>query len=57
MKIHVEWFTREPIIEHYFATNEGFEREGSEHVEAKTETGDVDHCIVGREVVEDVALG
>jgi len=57
MEIHVERFVGEPVVEHYFAADEGFEGEGGEHVEAETETGDVYHGVVGGEVVEDVALG
>lgn len=57
MKVHIKRFTGEPIIEHDFSANEGFEGEGSEHVEAETETGYVYHYVVGGEVVEDVALG
>jgi hypothetical protein len=57
MQIHVEGFTGEPVIEHYFSADECFERECREHVEAETKTGDVDHRVVGGEVVEDVSLG
>lgn len=57
MEVHVEGFVGEPVVEHYFAADECFKGEGGEHVEAETETSDVDHCIVGWEIVEDVALG
>lgn len=56
MEVHVEWLTGEPVIQHDFATDESFEREGGEHVEAEAEPGNVYHGIVGGEVVEDVAL-
>jgi hypothetical protein len=57
VKIHIERFSREPIIEHYFPTDESFEGKSGEHVEPETETSDVDQSIVGGEIVEDVALG
>lgn len=57
MQVHVEGFPREPVGEHYFAADEGFEGEGGEHVEAETEARDVYHCVVRGEVVEDVSLG
>ena len=56
MQVHVEGFAREPVVEHYFAAYEGFEREGGEHVQTETESGDVDHYVIGGEVVEDVSL-
>lgn len=56
MEVHVERLPGEPVIKHDFSTDEGFERESSEHVESETETRDVDHGVVGGEVVEDVAL-
>jgi hypothetical protein len=32
MQVHVERLAREPIVEHYFPADEGFEGEGGEHV-------------------------
>ncbi|TGO86853.1 hypothetical protein BPOR_0272g00110 [Botrytis porri] len=55
--MHVEWFAGKPVVEHYFATDEGFEGEGGEHVETKAETGEVDEGVCGGEVVKDVAKG
>ena len=57
MQVHVEGLAWEPVVEDDLAADEGFEREGGEHVEAEAEAGDVDHRAVGGEVVEDVALG
>ncbi|KAF4625824.1 hypothetical protein G7Y89_g12339 [Cudoniella acicularis] len=57
MQVHVEGFVGEPVIEHDFAADEGFEGEGGEHVEAEAEAGDVHHGAVCGEVVEDVSLG
>lgn len=43
---------------HDFATDEGLERKGGEHIEAEAETGDLDGDVGGGgEVVEDVAGG
>ena len=56
MQVHIERFAGEPAVEHYFAADEGFEREGGEHVQTKTEAGDIDHYVIGGEVVEDVSL-
>jgi len=44
-------------VYHYFTAYKGFKREGSEHIEAKTETGDIDHNAVFGEIVENVSLG
>lgn len=57
MKIHVEGFTRKPVVHHDFAANEGFEREGGEHVETKTESSNVDHNAIFWEVVEYIPFG
>ncbi|KAM0134030.1 hypothetical protein ACHAP3_005747 [Botrytis cinerea] len=57
MQMHVEWVAGEPVVEHDFATDECFEREGGEHVETEAETGEVDEGVCGGEVVEDVAEG
>lgn len=57
MQVHIKRLGREPIVEHDFAADEGFERKSSEHVEAETEACNVDHGVVGGEVIEDVALG
>ena len=57
MEVHVERLAREPVIEHDFAANKGFQWESGEHVESETEAGDVHHDVVRREVVEYVALG
>jgi hypothetical protein len=57
MQVHVEWLAGKPVIEHYFSTDESFEREGGKHVEAETETGYIDHGVVGWEIIKDVSLG
>ncbi|TGO57430.1 hypothetical protein BOTNAR_0201g00160 [Botryotinia narcissicola] len=57
MEMHVEWFAGEPVVEHDFTTDKSFEGEGGEHVEAETETGEVDERVCCGEVVEDVAEG
>lgn len=57
MQVHVEWIAGEVVVEHHFAADEGFEWESGEHVKSETEARDVDHCVVGGEVVEYVTLG
>ncbi|PQE07524.1 ribosomal biogenesis Gar2 protein [Rutstroemia sp. NJR-2017a BBW] len=57
MQMHVERVPGEPVVEHDFAADEGFEREGGEHVKAETETREIDEGVGGGEVVEDVAEG
>jgi hypothetical protein len=32
MKVHIERFSREPVVEHYLPADKSFEREGGEHV-------------------------
>ena len=46
---------REPEIDHHISTDEAFERQGRDHVQAKTQSCDVDEQVVGGEIVEDVA--
>lgn len=46
MQIHIEWLAGEPVVEHYLSAYEGFERQGGEHVQAETESGNVDHYVV-----------
>lgn len=57
MPIRLVRFLWEPIVVHDLPADKAFERQGSEHVEAKTEAGDVDDYVIGREVVEDIAFG
>lgn len=57
MQVHIERLSWEPVIEHHFTADEGFEGESGEHVEPETETRYVDHRVVGGEVVENVAFG
>lgn len=47
----IEWFRGEIVVVYYFATDERFEGEGGEHVEAETETSEVYHGIGKGEVV------
>lgn len=54
--MHVEWFARKPIVEHDFTAHKGFKWKCRKHIEAEAKTSNVDHYIVGREVVQDVAL-
>jgi len=44
------------VVFHDFATDEAFERQRGQHIQAEAEAGDVDEEVVGGEVVEDVAL-
>jgi hypothetical protein len=47
-----------PVVVHYLATYESFERKGGEHIKAKTQSGNLHHYMTLRgEIVEDVALG
>lgn len=48
---------REIVERHDFAAHEAFEREGGQHVQAEAKSGNIDHQVVVRKVVEDVALG
>lgn len=57
MQVHVEGVAGEIVVEHHLAADKGFQRQSGEHVEAETEAGDVDHGVVGGEVVEHVAEG
>lgn len=53
--LEVEVIVRPEVREHDLAADKGLKGEGGKHVEAKGETGDVDHGIIAREVVQDVA--
>lgn len=53
----IEGLVGEPESDHDVAADEALERERRDHVEAEAEAGDVDHEVVGGEVVEHVALG
>lgn len=57
MAIRVERLVRKPIVVHDFSADEGLERQGGEHVQAKEEAGNVDHQVVPREVVQHIAPG
>ena len=57
MPVRLVGFLGEPVIVHDLPTHKAFEGQGSEHVEAKAEAGDIDDYIIRREVVEDVAFG
>lgn len=50
----VELARKEVRLEH-LPTDERFQWERRKHVDAETESGNVDECIVFREVVQDVA--
>lgn len=56
VEVHVERGVWVEVGKDDFATDESFEGQGGEHVEAETETGNVDHGVCGRKVVEHVAL-
>lgn len=57
MQVHVERIPGEPVVEHDLPTDKGFQRQSGEHVQPEAEAGDVDHGVVGGEVVEDVSEG
>jgi len=57
MSVRIPWLVRKPVIRHDLTADEGFEREGRQHVETETEARNIDHSVVCREVIEDVALG
>lgn len=57
MAIGIELLMREIIFRHDLPADEGLQGQCSEHVEAKAETGHVDHDVVGWEIVEHVSLG
>lgn len=56
MAVWVVRLAGEVVFCHDLATDEAFQRESCDHVEAETETGDVDHDVFGWEVVQDVAF-
>jgi hypothetical protein len=57
MSIRLIRLLRKPEIVHNLSAHEAFQGEGSEHVEAEAETGDLDDGVaLGGEVVEDVAF-
>ncbi|ESZ97116.1 hypothetical protein SBOR_2474 [Sclerotinia borealis F-4128] len=55
--MHIKRFPGKPIVEHDFAANKSFEGEGSQHIEAETETCEVYERVCGGEIVEHVAEG
>lgn len=57
MAVAVPSLAGEIVILHDLAADKRLERQRSQHVEPKAQARDVDEDIVGREVVEHVALG
>lgn len=57
MPIWLVRFLGKPVVIHHLPTDETFKWQGSKHVKAKAESGDVDEDVVGGEIVEDVAFG
>lgn len=56
MQIHVEWLAGEVVVEHDLAAHKGLEGQCCEHVQAKAQPCNIDHGVVGWEVVEHIAL-
>lgn len=56
VQVHVEGLAGKVVVEHDLAADKGLERQGREHVEAEAQPRDVDHGVVGGEVVEHIAL-
>jgi len=54
--LRVEGFIGEVVVRHHLSADEGLEWQSRQHVESKAEPSDVDHDVVGREVVEHIAL-
>ena len=55
MSVHVEWFVGEKVSHHDFTTDKGLKGKCRKHVETEAETSNIDHGIVRRKVVENVA--
>jgi len=56
MAIHVERLVRKVVERHDFSADKAFQRQSREHIQSEAETGNVDHDIVGGEIVQHISL-
>jgi len=57
MAVRVVRLVWKPIVGHDFSTYEGFERKRSKHVEAETQSRNIDHEVIIWKVIQHVAEG
>jgi len=55
MAVRVVRLVWKPIVGHDFSAYKGFERKRSKHVEAETQSRNIDHEVIIRKVIQHVA--